>query len=58
MNITDKDLERGYAECRCGGVHLLQAGYEVKLHFCTECHEMVANRDEFFMNVGVEVLGK
>ena len=58
MKVTEQDLNQGYSQCHCGGIKLLQAGYEVDLNFCTECREMAASKEEFFMNVGSEVLSK
>lgn len=55
---THEHLEKGFKECECGhGVELLQAGFEIRLHACSTCCRMVADRDEFFLN-GAEILSK
>ena len=58
-NPIDKELDQGYSICFCGlGVKLHQAGFDCKTHFCTECHEHVADKQDFFMTTGAEVLSK
>ena len=59
MSYTDDDKNRGFKICESGsGVKLLQAGFEVKTSFCTQCNEHVADRDEFFFQNGAKVLSK
>ena len=53
-----QDIQKGYQECLdCGGMLLMEAGFEVSTSACTQCGEHVASREEFF-NVAAEVLGK
>lgn len=45
---TDAELERGYKECgECGGIQLLQAGFDVETTICTGCGEHVTSKDDF-----------
>lgn len=64
INPEDSHKERdeyvGYRVCSFGdGVELLQAGYDVNMHFCSLCKREVADSDDFFkFQNGVEVLSK
>ncbi len=64
MNIpkpTEKELEQGYSLCAtCNKCILLhQAGFEVDLHACAVCKQMVADKEDFFkFKTGMEVLSK
>jgi len=57
---TDEEKDRGHSLCACDdGVLLHQAGFDIDLHMCTMCKQMVADRDEFFkLNDGAEVMSK
>jgi len=49
---TQEELKNGYQECEtCGGLLLLEAGFEVNTSACMRCGQHVASADEFF-NVG------
>ena len=55
---THQDIQKGYQECKqCGGILMLEAGFEVSTSVCTMCGEHVASKEEFF-NVPVEFLTK
>jgi histone acetyltransferase (RNA polymerase elongator complex component) len=47
---VNKDIERGYSECleckKCLILH--QAGFEVDVHMCSLCGQMVADKEGFF----------
>ncbi|GKS68982.1 hypothetical protein W03_09860 [Nitrosomonas sp. PY1] len=58
-NYTDKDIDRGYYECHCGKIKLLQAGFDCELIKCLTCNEDVAEINEFFIyKTGAEILSK
>lgn len=58
-NPTDRELDPGYSVCPCDHqVKLYQAGNDCEAHFCTECHEHVADKQEFLMIRAAEVLSK
>lgn len=55
---TTEELKKGYQECEtCGGIRLLESGFEVSTSACTMCGEHVASKEEFF-NVPVELMSK
>ena len=55
---TEEEVKKGYQECKtCGGILLMEAGFEVATSVCTMCGEHVASKEEFF-NVPVEFLTK
>ena len=55
---TEEEVKKGYQECKtCGGILLMEAGFEVKTSACTRCGEHAASKEEFF-NVPVELMGK
>lgn len=57
-NQTQEDIRKGYQECRdCGGIRLLESGFEVSTSACTMCGEHVSSKEEFF-NAPVEILSK
>ena len=60
MNYTDEEKQQGYSVCKeCNnGVRLLQAGFEVDTHVCAMCKTDVADADEFFKPVDVEMMSK
>lgn len=46
---TEQEIDRGYKECgECGGIQLLQAGFEIETSSCVKCGEHVADKDDFF----------
>ena len=52
---TAEEVKKGYQECKtCGGILLLESGFEVNTSACTQCGEHVASREEFF-SVGGEI---
>lgn len=57
---TNEEKERGHSICECGsGVILHKAGFDIDLHMCAMCKQMVADRDEFFkFNDGVRAMSK
>lgn len=57
-SYSERDEYVGYTVCSCGGIKLLQAGYDVPLNYCNQCHEMAASKEDFFTNVASEVLSK
>jgi len=53
-----EEVKKGYQECEtCGGILLLESGFEVNTSSCTQCGEHVASKEEFF-NVPVELMSK
>ena len=55
------DHEKGYAIChKCFElrVKVYQAGYDVEMFKCGVCNEFVADKEEFFMTTGAEILSK
>ena len=55
---TQQDIQKGYQECEtCGGILLLESGFEVATSACVICKEHVASKEEFF-NVPVELMSK
>ena len=55
---TQEEVKKGYQECEmCGGMLLLEAGFEVKTSACMRCGQHVASAGEFF-NLPVEVMSK
>lgn len=56
---THQEFEQGYQICPCGdGVHLLQSGFEVDLHRCSQCYVYVADIDDFKTAGALEILSK
>lgn len=46
---TAEEVKKGYQECKtCGGILLLESGFEVNTSACTQCGEHVASKEEFF----------
>jgi hypothetical protein len=47
---VNKDVERGYSECReCNDcLHLHQSGFDCDMHLCAICGQHVADKTEFF----------
>lgn len=55
---TLEEFQKGYRECKmCGGLLLLESGFEVSTTPCAQCCQHVASREEFF-SVGGEILSK
>ena len=53
-----QDIQKGYQECKqCGGILLMEAGFEVKTSACMRCGVHVASKEEFF-NVPVDWMSK
>ncbi len=57
--MVSNEKEIGYELCKdCeSGIHLKEAGFEVKTSYCEQCHKHVASKEEFF-NVHIEILSK
>ena len=46
---TQEEQKNGFRECKeCGGLLLLESGFEVSTTPCEQCFEHVASREEFF----------
>ena len=59
--MTKHEKEIGCELCKdCDtGVHLLEAGFELETHICSQCKCFVADKDDFFnVNLDVEILSK
>ena len=61
--MTNHEEEIGYELCKdCDtGVHLLEAGFEVSTHMCSQCKCFVADKAQFFSLVywdAAEILSK
>ena len=59
--MTKHEKETGYELCKdCDtGVHLLEAGFELETHMCSQCKCFVADKDDFFnVNLDVQILSK
>ena len=59
--MTNHEEEIGYELCKeCDtGVHLLEAGFDVKMYHCKKCDRFMAYKDEFFnVNLDVQILSK
>lgn len=59
--MTKHEKEIGYELCKdCDtGVHLLESGFDVSTHMCSQCKCFVADKDDFFnVNLDVEILSK
>ena len=55
---TQEEQRNGFRECKeCGGILMLEAGFEVSTTPCAQCFQHVASREEFF-SVGGEILSK
>ena len=55
---AQEEVKSGHQECEmCGGILLMEAGFEVKTSACMRCGEHVASKEEFF-NVPVELMSK
>ena len=59
--MTKQEKEIGYELCKeCdSGVHILEAGFDVKMYHCKKCDRFMAYKDDFFkQSDGVEILSK
>ena len=55
---TQEEQRNGFRECKeCGGILLMEAGFEVSTSACMQCGQHVASKEEFF-NVPVDWMSK